>query len=69
MFSLQSLYEIDYIVQDSMFVESILNVEFRDSSLKGMFINGTLSSVLLDLYRTYFSPIRLNHEFAILKRQ
>lgn len=33
-----SLHDIDYVVQDRMFIEGILNVEFRDLSDKGMFI-------------------------------
>ncbi|KAI0219965.1 Meckelin [Lamellibrachia satsuma] len=37
-FSLQSLHETDYVIQDRMLTESIFNVEFRDSSYKGMFI-------------------------------
>ena len=37
----QSLHDIDYVVQDRMFIEGVLNVEFRDSTDKGMFITGT----------------------------
>ena len=40
---LQSLHDIDYVVQDRMFIEGILDVEFRDSTDKGMFITGTWS--------------------------
>ena len=42
LFVFQSLKDVDYVVRDKIFFESIMDVEFEQVYDKGIFYNGTL---------------------------
>ncbi len=42
----QSLREVDYIIKDKLLFESILNMEFTDTTDQGYFYNGKYHFVL-----------------------
>ena len=62
---MQSLRDIDYIIKDKLLFESILNVEFQDSSEKGYFYSGMFKE--LDIAdQMHIFTLSLTMSFPIL---
>ena len=56
----QSLRDIDYIIKDKTFLESVMDTEFYDATETGIFYNGKLVS---------FEPRREKTRFLHMRKQ